>query len=124
MKIGSSGTGYEEMCAILGELWLEHRDDDVFADYFAYNDIGLPAAYMISEDIVLSTPTAEKFIREAWTLLLDALGMTDQGWGSLGELLNAATAGDTARGGTNFCGACGTARSEGAKFCHSCGAAF
>jgi hypothetical protein len=81
-------TPFSSQCEILGELWLNYRNDEEFADFIEYNDVGLPLAYFISNDIVATTPRAEIFIGEAWNLLLEALGKQDLGWENLDELLD------------------------------------
>jgi hypothetical protein len=52
---------------------LNYKDEEDFEDFVAYNDIGLPLAFMIVEDIVLSTTVAEVYVNEAWELLCAAL---------------------------------------------------
>lgn len=83
-------TPYSEVCSILGELWMDYKDDEAFADFIAYNDLGLPLAYVVSEGIVSSTPLAEQYIMESWNILLDSLEVEDTGYADLNELLDAA----------------------------------
>lgn len=82
-------TTYSNKAIILGELWLNYRDDEEFTDFIDYNDIGLPVAYAIANDIVISTPIAEQFINETFILLLNALGIDDVGFESLNDLFEA-----------------------------------
>lgn len=72
---------------ILGELWLNYRQDEEFVDFIEYNDIGLPLAYMVSNNIVETNPMAEKFIDETFDLLLKGLGIEDKNFESLEEIL-------------------------------------
>jgi hypothetical protein len=60
---------------LLGDFWLNYKDEEGFEDFVEYNDIGLPLAFMITEDIVLSTPIAEVYVNEAWELLCAALNV-------------------------------------------------
>lgn len=83
----SATTPFASQADILADLWLNYRSDDEFQDFIEYNDIGLPLAYAISNDIVKSTPTAEKFISETFDLLLSALNVEDNGYESLDDLL-------------------------------------
>jgi hypothetical protein len=62
---------------ILADLWLNYRDDEEFQDFVEYNDLGLPLAYMLANNIVKSTPQADKFISETFDLLLAGLGIED-----------------------------------------------
>jgi hypothetical protein len=82
-------TLFETRCEILSELWIDYRKDEEFSDYIAYNDLGLPLAYSISEGIVENTSLAEKFINEAFELLLAGLGIEDEGFENLDEILGA-----------------------------------
>ena len=58
----STTTPYSDRCFILGELWLNYRDEEQFQDFLNYNDVGLPLAYLIAEGIVENTKQAEQFI--------------------------------------------------------------
>jgi len=80
-------TTFEDKAVILADLWTDYRNDENFADFIAYNDLGLPLAYCIANKIISSTPTAEKFIDEAFGLLLTSLEQEDTGFTSLNELL-------------------------------------
>lgn len=80
-------TTYENRQVILAELWLNYKEDDDFADFISYNDIGLPLAYLLSNEIVTGTDTAEKFINETFDLFLEGLEAEDQGYESLDEIL-------------------------------------
>jgi hypothetical protein len=72
---------------MLAELWLNYKEDEEFQDFIEYNDLGLPIAYIIHNDIVKSTDTAEKFVGETFALLLAGLGIEDTGFETLDELL-------------------------------------
>ena len=80
-------TSFESKCSILADLWLEHRHDEEFADFIAYNDLGLPLAYAIENGIVESSPMAESFVNEAFELFLTGLELEDTGFDSLEDLL-------------------------------------
>lgn len=81
-------TSYENKCAILSDLWLNYRDDPEFIDFYEYNDIGLPLAYILDAKIVESTTMAEAFIEETFSLLLAGLEIEeDTGFESLEDLL-------------------------------------
>jgi hypothetical protein len=82
-------TPFSKQCEILGELWLEYRDDEEFQDFFEYNDMGVPIAYAIDQKVVLSTPSAEKFVGESFRILLAGLEVQDTGFDSLEDLLGA-----------------------------------
>lgn len=72
---------------ILAELWMNYRDDDSFADFVEYNDIGLPLAYFVDSNIVDMTPRADLYLTETFDLLLASLGLEDEGFDSFEEML-------------------------------------
>jgi hypothetical protein len=79
---------YSKRCFILSDFWLNYKDEEDFEDFVAYNDIGLPLAFMITEDIVKSTTVAEVYVTEAWELLCSALNIdSKQDYDSLEDML-------------------------------------
>lgn len=80
-------TTYFSKASILADLWLNYRNDEEFQDFIEYNDIGLPLAYAIANDIVKSTDIAERFINETFELFLSGLEMEDAGFETLDDLL-------------------------------------
>jgi hypothetical protein len=45
------------------------------ADFFEYNDLGLPLAFMLEQKIVESTPVAQVYIEETFELFCELLGL-------------------------------------------------
>jgi hypothetical protein len=82
-------TPFSSKCSILGELWLSYRSEEDFEDFLEYNDLGLPIAYAIANEIVKSTDLAKAFVEETFDLLLVALGLEDEVWENLDEMLSA-----------------------------------
>jgi DNA modification methylase len=66
---------YSKKCLILADFWLNYKDEEEFDDFVEYNDIGLPLAFMITENIVESTQVGEIYVNEAWELLCAALNV-------------------------------------------------
>lgn len=81
-------TPYSKRAEILAELWMNYRTDTEFKDFIEYNDIGLPLAYFITEEIVASTPLAEKFINETFDLLIKSLSLEDSGFEDLNDVFD------------------------------------
>jgi hypothetical protein len=81
-------TPFSDKCQILAELWLNYRNEPEFEDFLEYNDLGLPIAYALANSIVKSTEMAERFVEETFDLLLASLGVEDDGWDSLDEMLS------------------------------------
>jgi hypothetical protein len=69
---------FEDQCAILGQLWIDFRDDEEMSMFMEYNDLGLPMAYLIANELVIPTPLAEKYIGETFDLFLAAMNVMDE----------------------------------------------
>lgn len=83
---------FSSKCEILGDLWLNYRDDENFQDFIEYNDIGLPLAYAVSADLAKAEPQGELYINETWDLLIEALGADNQAtYDNLEHLLDEAS---------------------------------
>lgn len=72
---------------ILAELWMNYRDDEELQDFIEYNDLGLPLAYFLMNEIVLPTDQAEVYINETYDLFVASLTVEDKEWESLDEIL-------------------------------------
>jgi hypothetical protein len=81
-----SETTSENKAGILSELWLGYRNDQNFEDFFSYNDLGLPLAYLISSGIVNGTDKSNRFIDETFALLLASLEVEDEGFDNLDDI--------------------------------------
>ena len=83
-------TPYSSKCEILADLWLNYRSDENFQDFTEYNDLGLPIAYAIANNIVKSTDMAQRFVEETFDLLLAGVNVEDEGFDSIDDLLKIA----------------------------------
>jgi hypothetical protein len=83
----AEGNIFENKITILAELWMNYRDDEGLQDFVEYNDLGLPLAYFLTNEIVLPTPQSELYINETYDLLIASLTVEDKEWESLDELL-------------------------------------
>ena len=81
------GNTLENKVSILAELWMNYRDDEDLKDFVEYNDLGLPLAYFLMNELVLPTKQAEVYIDETYNLLIASLHVEDVEWTSLDELL-------------------------------------
>lgn len=81
-------TSYEDKVDILADLWINYREEEAFADLFAYGDISFPLAFMLKAGIVDTTERAEGFINEAFALLLEVVNAEDTGYTGLDELFD------------------------------------
>lgn len=82
-------TTIESKAQILAELWQDYRDDEDFADFIEYNDLGLPLAYAVANGIADLNPLIEQFIDESFRLLLLGLEIKeDTGFEVLDDVLS------------------------------------
>ena len=82
-------TSFDSKALIVGQVWGQHKNDEELADFFAYNDVGVPLAFAFAEGIVNHTPTLEKYINETFDLLLEALNIEDAGFDDYHDLMDA-----------------------------------
>jgi hypothetical protein len=82
---------FSNKVSILAELWMNYRDDEQLKDFVEYNDLGLPLAYFIMNELVLPTKQSELYIDESYSLLVASLDADDIEYESLDELLSATT---------------------------------
>jgi hypothetical protein len=80
-------TPFPTQASILAELWIDHREDEEFSELVEYNDLGLPLAYAVAENIIEVSDKAKLYIEEAFDLLLAGLEIEDEGFETLEEVL-------------------------------------
>lgn len=72
---------------ILGQLWIEFREDPDFKNFVEYNDIGLPMAYMMAQGLVKeATPLGEQYIEETFDMLIGLLKVEEEEVDELEEI--------------------------------------
>ena len=84
----AEGNTMQNKITILAELWMNYRDDEELEDFIEYNDLGLPMAYLLMNEIVLPSEQSELYINETYDLLIAALAIPDKKWESLDEMLS------------------------------------
>ena len=80
-------TTFEDRCNILGELWIDYRDESDLEDFISFNDLGLPLAFAVAEDLVKPSARAVEMINESFELLLASLEIDDAGFTSFEDLM-------------------------------------
>lgn len=81
-------TPFSSKCEILADLWMNYRDDDEFVDFVEYNDLGLPLAYAVTNNIATVTDNGTALISETWDLFLSAQSLEDTGFESLDDIFD------------------------------------
>jgi hypothetical protein len=80
-------TDFNTKCDILSDFWLEYKHNKEYADFFDYNDIGLPLAFALSQKIVEVSVLSETYINETFDLFCEALDLdTNDEFASLDEM--------------------------------------
>ena len=85
-------TDFNGKARILGDLWMDYRDEEAYQDFVEFNDLGLPLAYAYTYDLISKLSEAGKnTILETWDMLLLSLEIEeDTGYESFDDLLSAA----------------------------------
>jgi hypothetical protein len=69
---------YADKTGILGQLWIDFRNDEDFSVFMEYNDIGLPLSYVVAEGLVPSlTPLGEDYVDETIEMLFKLLQISE-----------------------------------------------
>jgi hypothetical protein len=79
-------TPFDTRCDILAELWMQYRFEQHLEDYVKYNDLGLPLAFLVSEELVKPADLAKAMINETFDLLMAALHIEDTGFESIDDV--------------------------------------
>ena len=82
-------TDFRNVCEILGKLYSVYKEDEEFKDFIEFNDLGLPLAYLASENLCQVSDDGGRYITETWILFLASLELEDIGWDSLEQMLSA-----------------------------------
>jgi hypothetical protein len=53
-------TSFENKVGILSYLWMNYRDHEDWKDFIEYNDLGLPLAYMLDNQVVELTSSRRR----------------------------------------------------------------
>jgi hypothetical protein len=81
-------TDFSNVCDILGELYANYKDDKEFSDFIEFNDLGLPLAYMVRENLAVPSDDGAKYIVETWDLFLKSLNVEDSAFTDLDSVLD------------------------------------
>ena len=80
-------TDFSNKVDILGRFKILYQDTNSVKDFFEFNDIGIPLAYLASEGLCDISEDGKKYIAETWDLFLASLGVEDTGFEELDEVL-------------------------------------
>lgn len=78
---------FADKTGILGQLWIDFREDDNFKAFMEYNDIGVPMAYYVAEGLVTGlSPLGEDYINETIDMMFKLLDITEEEVDELHEI--------------------------------------
>ena len=80
-------TDFSSICDILGDLYSNYKEDKNFGDFIEFNDLGLPLAYLTSENLCEPSDDGIRYVTETWELFLAGLKVKDEGFEDLDQLL-------------------------------------
>ena len=83
-------TNFTNKCEILGQFYSQYREEKEFQDFMEFNDLGLPLAYFVSEDLVEVSDDGVRYINETWELFIASLEIKDTGFEALEDVFFAA----------------------------------
>jgi hypothetical protein len=68
-----------DKAGVVGQLWIEFRNDEDFDHFMEYNDIGCPMGYMLAEGIVKElTPLGEEMLEETFKMFLSLINISEE----------------------------------------------
>jgi len=70
---------YADKTGLLGQLWIDYREDENFSLFMEYNDIGLPLSYVVAEGLVPElTKLGEDYVDETLEMFFKLLEISEQ----------------------------------------------
>ena len=70
---------FADKTGVIGQLWIEFRNDEDFSAFMDYNDLGCPMAYMVAEGLIKDlTPIGEEMITETFKMFLELINVTEE----------------------------------------------
>jgi hypothetical protein len=75
-----------DKAGIVGQLWIEFRNDEDFEQFMEYNDIGCPMGYMLAEGLVKElSPVGEEMLEETFKMFLSLIEISEEEVDGLGD---------------------------------------
>ena len=83
-------TDFASKCEILGQFYINYRNEKDFQDFMEFNDLGLPLAYFVAENLCEVSDDGVRYINETWDLFIASLEIQDTGFSNLEDVFLAA----------------------------------
>ena len=81
-------TDFHSICEILGTLYANYKEEEEFKDFIDFNDLGLPLAYLTSENLCEVSDDGARYITETWALFVQSLDLEDTGFETLDQMFS------------------------------------
>lgn len=76
-----------DKAGIIGQLWIEFRNDEDFTAFMEYNDLGCPLAYMVAEGLIKElSPVGEEMLEETFKMFMQLINVTEEDINILPEI--------------------------------------
>jgi len=82
-------TDFDNQVNILGQFYSDYREEKDFKEFIEYHDIGLPLAYLSAEGLAIPSESGRNYILDTFELFLQTIGVTDTGFETLDDVLDA-----------------------------------
>jgi hypothetical protein len=83
-------TDFDSKCQILGDFYSQYRDEKDFEDFMEFNDLGLPLAYFVSQNLCDVSDDGVRYINETFDLFIASLEIQDTGFINLEDVFTEA----------------------------------
>jgi hypothetical protein len=81
-------TDFSNKVQILGEFYFTYRDDKDLQQFIEFNDLGLPLAYLASENLCDISEEGIQYIEETWNILMGSLNIEDMGFEDIEQMMD------------------------------------
>ncbi len=69
---------FEDKARVIGQLWIDFRNDEDFAPFIKYNDLGCPMAYMFSEGMIKElAPEGIRNVEQTFKMFLELFEVSE-----------------------------------------------
>ena len=85
-----TGTSISNKISILADVWKNHRTEEEMIEFCENNDVGLPLAFVLSNNLATLSDLGEQFIHESFEALLTLLEVEeDYGFETISDIFDA-----------------------------------
>jgi hypothetical protein len=83
-------TKFVNKIEILADVWKNHRSEEEMIEFCETNDVGLPLAFVLSNNLAIASDLGEQYINESFDALLTFFEVDkDYGFESINDIFDA-----------------------------------